>query len=94
MKKILFSFLMFFVPFIHATIIETDDIHELLRHVYDTHHHQEILKSIRKDIVHLDWATKIFDVLELEKKDLYFSKYSLTNYGVLFVAASNPNLQQ
>lgn len=32
-----------FITHIHAVILESDDIHAILPHVYDTHHHKEIL---------------------------------------------------
>jgi Protein of unknown function (DUF2608) len=42
MKKLLLLLLLFFAP-INALIVESDDIRSILNHVYDTHHHKEIL---------------------------------------------------
>jgi len=43
MKKILFTLLLIKATIVHALIIESSDIHSVFHHVYDTHHHKEIL---------------------------------------------------
>jgi len=42
MKKLLLLLTLIFAP-LNALIIESDDIRSILNHVYDTHHHKEIL---------------------------------------------------
>ena len=53
-------------------------------------YHKDIINHIQEKAYQKEWSKQMFDTIMSNEDNIVYSRYYLTDYGILFVAACNP----